>query len=150
MIFVIDLDNTLNNLQETVIDMFNEQYKTKYSVEDFYKYDIANVLPMQDAILMKTMYSKSGLYKQVKPLQGAQEAIQKLISKGHEVYIVSDVIPSTYVEKIEFIHHYFPMIADDHIIAMKHKHLLRCPTSRAMCCLPPVASAPPCSTFWAV
>ena len=126
MLIAVDMDNVLCNLQETVINLYNERYKTNYTLEDFDQYDIANVLPMQDAIMMKAIYSMNGLYKQVKPLSGAREALQRLISKGHDVYIVSDVIPSTYAEKVEFIHHYFPMITDDHIIAMKHKHLLRC------------------------
>ena len=56
----------------------------------------------------------------------AQNAIEKLINDGHQVYIVSDVIPKIYEEKVEWLKFYFPQIDESHIVAMKHKHLFRC------------------------
>jgi 5'(3')-deoxyribonucleotidase len=95
-------------------------------VEDFTEYDIMNVLPTQDAIVMKDMYGESGLYDKVKPMPGAQKALEKLINLGHQVYLVTASIPKTYGEKVAFIQRFFPYIDESHIICMKHKHLLRC------------------------
>ena len=85
-----------------------------------------NVLPTQDAIVMRDMYGESGLYSKIKPLLGAQDALQTLINKGHQVYIVTDAIPKTYGEKVEFLNRYFPFIDDGHIICMKHKWMFNC------------------------
>lgn len=126
MIFAIDVDNVLNNLQEAVITLFNERYNTHYTMEGFKDYNVENVLPMHEAIIMKKMYAEEGLYNLVKPIAGSQEALEKLINMGHQVYLVSDVIPKTYSEKTEWIRHFFPFIDEGHIVAMKHKHLLRC------------------------
>ena len=126
MTICIDCDNVLCNLQEVVVNIFNERYRTHYTLNDFTEYDIMNILPTAEAVKMREIYGESGLYNVVKPLPGAQNAVQKLVNMGHQVYVVTDAIPSTYGEKVEFIQRYFPCISADHIVAMKHKHLLRC------------------------
>ena len=125
MTIVVDMDNVLCNLQEAVINIFNERHGTHYTMEDFTDCDVAQVLPKNEAILMKTMYGESNLYSNIKPLPGAQNAIEKLINAGHQVYVVSDVIPKTYEEKVEWLRFYFPQIDDAHICAMKHKHMFK-------------------------
>ena len=126
MVIACDVDNVLCNLQEVVVNLFNERYDTHYTLNDFAEYDVMNVLPTAEAMKMQEMYGETGLYNLVKPLPGAQDSSQKLISDGHQVYLVTDAIPKTYGEKVEFIHRYFPFIDDSHIVAMKHKHLFRC------------------------
>lgn len=126
MIIACDVDNVICNLQEVVVNLFNNRYGSNYTLNDFIDYDVMNVLPSQDGVVMRDMYSESGLYNKVKPIAGSQDALRKLISKGHQVYLVTDAIPKTYLEKVEFIHRYFPFIDDSHIVAMKHKHLFRC------------------------
>ena len=125
-IIAVDMDNVLCNLQEFVVNLFNKRHGTHYTIENFTDYDVAHNLPKNEAILMKTMYREDNLYSNIKPLKGAQNAIEKLINDGHQVYIVSDVIPKTYEEKIEWLKFYFPQIDQAHIVAMKHKHLFRC------------------------
>lgn len=126
MIIGIDCDNVLCNLQKVVVELFNDRYDTNYTIEDFKNYDVAQNLPKNEAILMKEMYGEANLYSHVKPLLGAQNAVEKLINAGHQVYVVSDVIPKTYAEKVEWLKFYFPQIDEAHIVAMKHKHLFRC------------------------
>jgi 5'(3')-deoxyribonucleotidase len=126
MVIMIDVDDTLCNLQEVVVGLFNKRYGSNYTLNDFTEYNIMNVLPTQDAIVMKDMYGESGLYDKVKPIPGAQKALEKLINLGHKVYLVTAAVPKTYGEKVAFIKRFFPYIDDSHIVLMKHKHLFRC------------------------
>lgn len=126
MVIAIDVDNCLCNLQEVVIDLFNKRYGSHYTMEDFTEYDIMNVLPTQDAIVMKDMYGEVGLYDKVKPTPGAQEALKKLMNLGHQVYLVTAAIPQTYGEKVAFIQRFFPYIDESHIICMSHKWMFKC------------------------
>ena len=126
MVIACDVDNVICNLQETVLIWFNERYGTHYTLNDFAEYDVMNVLPTEDALKMQTMYGETGLYNLVKPLPGAQDSLKKLINEGHQVYLVTDAVPKTYGEKVEFIHRYFPFIDDAHIVCMKHKHMFKC------------------------
>lgn len=125
MIIAVDVDDTICNLQEVVVDLFNKRFGSHYTLENFTEYDIMNVLPTQDAIVMKDIYGESGLYNKVKPMPGAQDTLEKLINLGHQVYLVTAAIPETYGEKVAFIKRFFPYIDDSHIVAMKHKHMFR-------------------------
>lgn len=125
MIIAVDVDDTICNLQEVVVDLFNKRFGSHYTLENFTEYDIMNVLPTQDAIVMKDIYGESGLYNKVKPMPGAQDTLEKLINLGHQVYLVTAAIPKTYGEKVTFIKRFFPYIDDSHIVAMKHKHMFR-------------------------
>lgn len=125
MIIAVDVDDTICNLQEVVVDLFNKRFNSHYTLNDFTEYDIMNVLPTQDAIVMKDIYGESGLYNKVKPMPGAQDTLEKLINLGHQVYLVTAAIPKTYGEKVSFIKRFFPYIDDNHIVAMKHKHMFR-------------------------
>lgn len=126
MVLCVDVDDVICNLQETVTRLFNDRFKSNYTLNDFTEYNIMNVLPAQDAIVMKDMYGESGLYDKVLPIHGAQNALQKLINMGHDVYLVTASIPKTYGEKVEFIKRYFPFIDESHIVCMRNKWMLRC------------------------
>ena len=126
MILCIDVDNVLGNLQEVVTNLFNERYGTTYTLDDFTDYNIENVLSVKEAITMKEMYSENGIYNYIKPIAGSQDALQKLINDGHQVYLVTDAIPKIYNEKVEWICHFYPFVDSTHIVAMKHKHLFKC------------------------
>lgn len=126
MVIACDIDNVICNLQEVVIDIFNKKFGSHYTIADFAEYDIMNVLPTQDAIVMKEMYGMSGLYEKVKPMPGSQETLEKLINLGHQIYLVTDAIPRTYGEKVSFIKRFFPYIDESHIVAMKHKWMFKC------------------------
>lgn len=125
MTICVDVDDVICNLQDAVIELFNKRYGTNYKIEDFTEFDIMNILPTQDAIAMRDMYGESGLYNSVKPMHGAQKALEKLINLGHQVYLVTAAIPKTYGEKVAFIQRFFPYIDENHIICMKHKWLLK-------------------------
>ena len=126
MVLCVDVVDVICNLQEVVIKLFNDRHGANYKISDFTEYNVMNIFPIQDAIAIKDMYGESGLYNKVKPIVGAQEALQKLINDGHQVYLVTAAIPKTYDEKVKFIHRYFPFIDDGHIVCMKHKWMFKC------------------------
>lgn len=126
MTILIDVDDVICNLQEAVIDLFNNKFGSNYKLEDFTEFDPMNILPSQDAMVIKDMYGMSGLYDKVKPMTGAQDAIEKLVNFGHQVYLVTAAVPETYGEKVAFIKRFFPYIDEGHIVCMKHKWLFKC------------------------
>ena len=126
MVLCIDVDNVLGNLQEAVVNVFNERYDTKYTIDNFTDYNVENVLPVKEAITMKKIYGESGIYDYVKPLAGSQEGLHKLINDGHQVYLVMDAIPKNYNDKVKWIKHFYPFVDEAHIVAMKHKNMFRC------------------------
>ena len=125
MIICVDMDSVLCNTQEVVVNIFNDRYGASYTLNDFTNYDISECLNKKDSINMKNIYSEPGLYDRVSTLSGAKNAIQKLKKAGHEIYIVTNAIPSTFEEKVNWIKYNFD-IDESNIISMKHKWLLKC------------------------
>ena len=126
MVIVCDIDDTINNLQEVVVSTFNKRYHTKYTINDFENYDIERALNKHDAENMKVIYSEPGIYDNVRPEPGSQDALRKLIQEGHDVYLVTDAIPSIYAEKVEWVKHHFPFVDPGKIVCMKDKWLIEC------------------------
>lgn len=126
MILCVDLDNTLNNLQEVVINAFNNMYNASYTMNHIKTYNISECLPKEDAINMTELYYKHGLYDMVMPLTGAQNILQKIKNMGHEIYIVTHSVPSIFEEKVNWIKYYFPFIDESHIVSMQNKWMMKC------------------------
>ena len=125
MLICIDIDDTIANLQEVVIEVFNKRYNTNYNLNDFHSFDVMNVLPVDEAIKFKAIYGEKGIYDLVRPFAGSSDGIRKLINDGHQIYLASNIIPETHSEKVAFVQRYFPFIEPSHIIAIKDKWLLR-------------------------
>ena len=126
MIIAVDIDNVICNLQEAVTTLFNVRHGTNYTLDDFTDYNVENTLTIKEAVTMKKLYGDNNIYNYVKPIVGSQEALQKLINEGHQVYLVTKAIPKNYYEKVNWVKHFFPFIDEAHIIAMEHKHLFKC------------------------
>lgn len=125
MVICIDLDNTLNNLQEVAVGVFNERYNTHYTLKDFKTYSISECLNKEEATNMKAIYNEAGIYNLVSPLSGARNVLQKLKKAGHEIYIVTHTMSNMFQEKVDWIKYHFD-IDESHIIAMRHKWLFKC------------------------
>lgn len=126
MVILVDVDDTICNLQEVVVNILNKRRGSHYTINHFTEYDVMNVLPEDDAIAMINIYGEQGLYDKVKPIAGAQKSIEKLINLGHQVYLVTAAVPETYGEKVAFIKRFFPYIDESHIVSMKHKWMFKC------------------------
>ena len=130
MIIVCDVDNCLNNLVKVALDMCNEElhnagYNTSYDLNDITAYNMDNCLPPEVAQIIKSIFNGSSVWDFVKPISGAQNSLEKLINKGHQVYLATDNCPDTYGDKVAWIRRFFPFIDASKIICIKDKWMLR-------------------------
>lgn len=126
MTICCDVDGVLNNLMDVVVDIFNERYGTAYVINDITTYDLANCLTQTVATNMKEIFTDSEIWSRMKPINGAQEGLKKLVRNGHQVYLVTNNAPHTFGAKVDWIQHYFPFIESSKIICMKDKWLFKC------------------------
>ena len=101
MIIVIDVDGVLNNLMSAVLDVYNKQHKTSFVLNDITTYNLENCFDPKVAKRMKDIFNHPTIWDKVKPITEAQECLDKLINKGHQVYLVTDNCPDTYDEKVK-------------------------------------------------
>ena len=125
MIIVCDVDGVLNNLMDVTLDIYNTKYGTSYTTKDVTSYNIEDCFEPEAAERIKDIFCIPGLWKKVKPVNGAQNGLQKLINAGHQVYIATDHNPNTYGEKVAWLKRFFPFIEPSKIICIKDKWMLR-------------------------
>lgn len=126
MVFCIDVDGTLNNLMDAVLEIFNNKTASNYTLNDITTYNLGDCFSVEEAGMMKSIFEDPSIWTKVKPLKGAAEALQKLIDDGHQIYLVTDNCPDTYGEKVAWIRKFFPFINASKIVCMKDKWQFRC------------------------
>ena len=124
-VIFLDVDGVLNNLMETTLDVYNDKYNTAFTLDDITTYNLENCFEPEVAKRMKDIFNSSTIWKQVKPITGAQNSLENLINKGHQVYLATDNCPNTYGDKVTWIKRFFPFIDSSKIICIKDKWILR-------------------------
>lgn len=120
----IDCDNTINNLCEQLLKMYNKKYSTSYSVEDINKYSLDEVFNPEIAARMHEMFLDKSLWDSLTPLEDSQKAIKALINRGYDVYIATATDYRNFEWKVEWFASHFPFIDEKKIIRIHDKSLL--------------------------
>lgn len=125
MIIVCDIDNILNNLAEKVIEIYNLYAKKNIQFSDITSYNFYDCLPREDADCIFSLFKEKELWDSLKPLDGSQNNLKKLIKKGHQVYLATATDPINFEWKIAWLKQYFPFIPEDNVIRIIDKGLLK-------------------------
>lgn len=90
MKIAIDLDDTLINFAEQLVNFHNSVFSTKYAVDDFHSYVFWEVWGGDSKTNKDEVYRyyESEHFNEITPLPGAVEAISKL-SKDNELFIIT-------------------------------------------------------------
>ena len=121
-----DIDGVLNNLMEVAIDIFNQKYNKTYTVNDITAYNLEDCFEPEEANQMKQIFEDPTIWHKVKPVEGAQNGLRKLIQGGYQVYLVTNNSPYTYGAKFDWIRRYYPFVESSKIICMKDKWYFNC------------------------
>ena len=125
MLIVTDVDGVLNNLMDVVVAEYNKKYKANYTINDITTYNLDECFEPDVAKRMKKLFSAPEVWDKVKAVNGAHNALQKLINSGHQIYLATNHDPSTYGNKVAWIKRFFPFVEASKIICIKDKWLLR-------------------------
>jgi len=119
----IDLDDTINNLVNKWIEIYNQDYNDNLKIEDIKTWDIADYTKIGKSFYA---YLDSNIFKHLSIKSGASEVIEKLC-KEHEVYIVTanaSYNKGVCDDKVDFIKKFMPFFPIKNIIFINNKSLL--------------------------
>lgn len=122
----VDLDDVLMELNQKLLEVYNNQTGKAISIDRITTYDFYDCLPTEDADGLIKLFKSKTLWDALTPLTGAKEGLQKLINAGHKVYIVTATAPENFAKKAQLIKKYFPFFNPDNIIRMTDKGLIEC------------------------
>jgi 5'(3')-deoxyribonucleotidase len=123
---LLDIDDTLNNLKEVWIDLYNKLYKDDLDHNLITDWDISRFVKPEakrgiyDILRTPTLFSKM-----VTPLPHSEDVVCWLAERA-KLYIVSySVYPSIIYEKMEWMTKYFPCIDQGNLIFCKDKSMIK-------------------------
>ena len=129
MKIAIDVDNVLVDTTQCVIDYINKHLPNlNLTIEDIKSYYIENALPEEYRWIVPIVFEQSEMWRNVKLIDGAAEAIEKLYNDGCEIYFATATTEHNFKKKVGFLTRSFPFFPDGyvkkHSISIKEKQLL--------------------------
>lgn len=128
MRILIDVDGVILNTQEALLKRLNNRYDTRYTLENVTHYHwfenvYKNINPWAE------LEDKTFWQEEVSLIKGAKEAVNKILSQGHEVYFItaSNVFNPAFAEKMTCLRELLNVSEDwfnDHTIIAQNKAMI--------------------------
>ena len=126
MTILVDLDDTITDLLTPWIEALNAKYRFSVRREDVKEWDMQKAFPLLTRDEISEPLRDRQLWRNVRPLPGARECLEKLMLRGHEIYIVTTSHYTTIEAKLEeCLFRYFPFIGYDRVIIANNKSIIR-------------------------
>ena len=122
---LVDWDDVLNDLMPKALEMLNASRGTSYTLESFPEFDFSKYLPEADSNALHTLFLSNDLWKALRPTNGSQETLKRMMEDGHEVLIVTSTHFSNIAWKMEWLERYFPFVRWDQVIVTSRKDKVR-------------------------
>jgi len=116
----IDLDSTLNNLTDVWVDLYNKDYND--NLKYFLTWDSHNDVKPECGRKIYDYLLKPQLFFDLDINPNAQEIVN-FLSKHYKLYIITAYIPSSCVDKVNWVRKYLPELEND-IVFINDKSIL--------------------------
>ena len=125
MKILLDFDEVINTMVSHWVDTLNCLYGTTVNFEDVREWEMRKAFPTltEDEIYSPLRFQV--FWNGVQIMPGAKEGIRKLLSDGHEIYIVTSTHPNTIKWKAKWLERELPEIPWSHVIVVNNKSLIK-------------------------
>ena len=119
---LIDMDDTITNFLEEVINEYNKTYGTNHSIKEVTEW----VIPSSFEYGLFSVLELTNILTMITPKLDSIEYINKWIDEGYNVLIVSDCCNryQSYRDKLKWLKTYIPKFDLSHFIPCKEKYVI--------------------------
>lgn len=119
---LIDMDDTITNFLEEVINEYNKTYGTSHSIDEVTEW----VIPNSFEYGLFSVLELTNILTMITPKLDSIEYINKWIDEGYDVFIVSDCCNryQSYRDKLKWLKTYIPKFDLSHFIPCKEKYVI--------------------------
>ena len=121
---LVDMDDTLENLSEVWVYELNKRHGLSVKPSDITEWDMKKFYPTLTPDEIYAPLHDRRLWDAIRPLPGAQEAVKRLQSDGHDVVVVTSAHPDTIKLKYDWLEWFFPNIKYNDIVCCTRKQLV--------------------------
>lgn len=122
---LVDLDDVLINTRQAWVKYLNNKYNRSVVVQDINKIDsYYSDLSYQD---IQGAFRDQDFWKTVTVVQGAKQALYRLMSDGHQIYICTASTYFTLKQKLQdLVFKEFPFLSWQNFIVCQNKKMINC------------------------
>lgn len=119
---LIDMDDTITNFLEEVINEYNKTYGTNHLIDEVTEW----VIPSSFEYGLFSVLELTNILTMITPKLDSIEYINKWIDEGYDVFIVSDCCNryQSYRDKLKWLKTYIPKFDLSHFIPCKEKYVI--------------------------
>ena len=126
MTILVDMDDTIEQLLAAWVKRCNEKYGYQVTCDDIRDWNVTKAFPGLTREQVYGITYEPGFWGSVEPIPGAADALQRLIAKGHDVYIVTATEYEHLYEKMhDLLFRYFPFLTWKQVIVTSQKQMIR-------------------------
>lgn len=125
MTILVDMDEVLERMIDTWVSWLNAKFGTTVKYDDITKWDIEQFFPGVPETEVYAPLRCDEFWDDIKPRDGAVNAIRRLIDRGHEVYVLTNSHYKSLASKMEnVLFKYFPFLTWDNVIIAANKQMV--------------------------
>lgn len=123
---LVDMDEVLDRLLEAWVSRLNRSYGTDVKTDDIVQWDISKTFHTLTSDQIFSPLLCDDFWYGVLPVDGASEALQKLLADGHEVFVVTSSGYQTIQTKMDCVlFRYYPFLSWENVIIASRKQLIK-------------------------
>lgn len=122
---LVDMDDTMEGLLDAWTEFLNAKHGISTSKEDIKEWDMQKAYPTLSKEQIYAPLFEEKMWKNVKPLDGAVEYIQRLIRQGHEIVVVTaSHYDNVGMKMRNVLIKHFPFIPYDNVVITSRKQMI--------------------------
>lgn len=95
----VDCDNVLNNLTESVLKVYNEDFNDNLTTNDITDYYIENFVKPECKENFYKLFTDKRVWKGISVVENCVDVLKKWNDLGHTIYIVTSTEPANMLKK---------------------------------------------------
>ncbi|QHW35823.1 5'-3'-deoxyribonucleotidase (plasmid) [Paenibacillus rhizovicinus] len=120
----VDLDTTLNNLEQVWLAKYNEKYNDSLTVADMANWDVTTYVKPECGKDMYKFLWEPGLFRDL-GIKPSAASIMAWLNDHYEVFIVTSAHPNVVADKWAWVEKHLPFIDSYHFVPLHPKDLFR-------------------------
>ena len=122
----IDMDDVLADTTGKIVHIYNDIYKTDYTMADLMKMDLRETMTSDIIDVLLEEFNKPGFARDLALKEHAIDVVEALNEK-YDIYIATAAmeVPGTFTDKYEWLEEHFPFLDPNYFIFCGNKKVVQ-------------------------
>ena len=121
---LIDWDDCVNSLMNTVVDTYNQEHSPPISFDMLTDFVLRDCLPEEVVTRIEEIWRRQSLWDALTPQPGAIATLQQMLDDGVDVYLVTATHHTNLEWKMNWLRKYAPFFPADRVVVCHHKNII--------------------------